>query len=32
MPTEKLLFIDTNVWLDFYRAQNDAGLKLLNHV
>jgi len=32
MPTEKLLFIDTNIWLDFYRAQNDAGLKLLKHV
>jgi hypothetical protein len=29
---EKLLFVDTNIWLDFYRAQNDAGLKLLKHV
>ncbi len=29
---EKLLFIDTNIWLDFYRARSDAGLKLLKHV
>ena len=29
---KKLLFIDTNIWLDFYRARGDAGLKLLNHV
>ncbi|MEW5863516.1 MAG: PIN domain-containing protein [Pseudomonadota bacterium] len=28
---KKLLFIDTNIWLDFYRARNDAGLALLNH-
>lgn len=27
-----LLFIDTNIWLDFYRSNNDAGLSLLNHV
>src|SRR5260370_42536406 len=32
MPAEKLLFIDTNIWLDFYRARNDTGLKLLKHV
>ena len=32
MPAEKLLFIDTNVWLDFYRARNDTGLKLLKQV
>ena len=34
MPSvnKKLLFIDTNIWLDFYRARGDAGLKLLNHV
>jgi hypothetical protein len=32
MPTEKLLFIDTNIWLDFYRARKDAGLKLLRNV
>lgn len=29
---KKLLFIDTNIWLDFYRARNDAGLALLKHV
>jgi hypothetical protein len=29
---QRLLFIDTNIWLDFYRAQSGAGLKLLNHV
>jgi hypothetical protein len=28
---QKLLFIDTNIWLDFYRARNEAGLKLLSH-
>ncbi|HEV2617512.1 MAG TPA: PIN domain-containing protein [Candidatus Acidoferrales bacterium] len=32
MPTPTLLFIDTNIWLDFYRARNETGLKLLNHV
>jgi hypothetical protein len=32
MPTEKLLFIDTNIWLDFYRARKDAGLRLLKSV
>jgi predicted nucleic acid-binding protein len=32
MPAEKLLFIDTNIWLDFYRARNDTGLKLLKQV
>jgi hypothetical protein len=32
MPGEKLLFIDTNIWLDFYRARNDTGLKLLKQV
>jgi hypothetical protein len=34
MPTsiKRLLFIDTNIWLDFYRSQNDAGIKLLAHV
>jgi hypothetical protein len=31
MPTQNLLFIDTNVWLDFYRARNETGLKLLDH-
>jgi hypothetical protein len=29
---KKLLFVDTNIWLDFYRARNDAGLDLLKHV
>ena len=34
MPStiQKLLFIDTNIWLDFYRAQSGAGLKLLGNV
>jgi len=27
-----LLFIDTNVFLDFYRAENEASLSLLKHV
>jgi len=27
----KLLFIDTNIWLDFYRSRNDASLALLQH-
>ena len=26
------LFVDTNVWLDFYRSSNDAGLSLLKHL
>jgi hypothetical protein len=29
---KKFLFVDTNIWLDFYRARNDAGLALLDHV
>lgn len=29
---KKLLFVDTNIWLDFYRTRNDAGLALLKHV
>lgn len=29
---KKLLFVDTNIWLDFYRARNDAGLSLLKNV
>ncbi len=28
----KLLFIDTNIWLDFYRSKNDATIALLEHV
>ena len=31
MAIKKLLFIDTNIWLDFYRARSDAGMKLLGH-
>lgn len=30
MSVENLLFIDTNIWLDFYRARNETGLKLLD--
>lgn len=29
MAIKKLLFIDTNIWLDFYRAKNETGLGLL---
>jgi hypothetical protein len=29
---QKLLFIDTNIWLDFYRTRNETGLSLLKHV
>lgn len=29
---KKLLFVDTNIWLDFYRARTDAGLSLLRHL
>lgn len=29
---QKLLFVDTNIWLDFYRARNETGLALLKHV
>jgi hypothetical protein len=32
MAIQKLLFIDTNIWLDFYRARTEAGLSLLEHV
>ena len=31
MP-KKLLFVDTNIWLDFYRARSEAGLSLLRHL
>jgi predicted nucleic acid-binding protein len=27
-----LLFIDTNIWLDFYRSETEAGIRLLEHV
>ena len=29
---QKLLFVDTNIWLDFYRARNDVYLTLLEKV
>lgn len=29
---KRLLFVDTNVWLDFYRTRTDAGLSLLQHL
>lgn len=29
---KKLLFVDTNIWLDFYRTKTEAGLKLLKHL
>lgn len=32
MAIKKLLFIDTNIWLDFYRASAGPGLRLLEHV
>jgi hypothetical protein len=31
MALQKLLFIDTNIWLDFYRVRNEVGLNLLAH-
>jgi len=31
MSIPNLLFIDTNIWLDFYRARNETGLQLLAH-
>ena len=31
MPTPNLLFIDTNIWLDFYRARNETSLNFLTH-
>jgi hypothetical protein len=31
MAIPNLLFIDTNIWLDFYRARNESGLRLLEH-
>lgn len=32
MALRKLLFVDANIWLDFYRARGDAGLSLLEHL
>ena len=29
---QKLIFVDTNIWLDFYRARNETGLALLKHL
>jgi PIN domain-containing protein len=31
MSIPNLLFIDTNIWLDFYRARTGTGLTLLKH-
>lgn len=31
MAITNLLFVDTNIWLDFYRVRNDTGLRLLKH-
>lgn len=31
MAIKKLLFVDANIWLDFYRARNESGLSLLKH-
>ncbi len=32
MALPNLLFIDTNIWLDFYRARNETGLQLLERI
>ncbi len=32
MAIQKLIFVDTNIWLDFYRARTEAGLALLKHL
>jgi PIN domain len=32
MAIPNLLFVDANIWLDFYRVRNDTGLRLLGHV
>jgi len=31
MAIPDLLFVDANIWLDFYRGSNDAALRLLKH-
>jgi hypothetical protein len=31
MAIPNLLFVDANIWLDFYRVRNDTGLRLLEH-
>ena len=32
MTSPPLLFIDTNIWLNFYKSQTDAGVTLLQHL
>src|SRR4051794_20113627 len=32
MAKAAVIFVDTNIYLDFYRARNEAGLKLLEHL
>jgi hypothetical protein len=32
VAVKKLLFVDTNKWLDFYRARTEASLSLLEHL
>lgn len=32
MAIQKLIFVDSNIWLDFYRVRSDAGLGLLRHL
>ena len=32
MAIKKLLFVDTNIWLDFYRARNEISLELLREL
>jgi hypothetical protein len=27
---KRLLFVDTNIWLDFYRVRTEAGVALLD--
>jgi len=29
---KQLLFVDTNIWLDFYRVRTEAGVALLDHL
>jgi hypothetical protein len=29
---KQLLFVDTNIWLDFYRVRTEAGIALLDHL
>ena len=29
---DSLLFIDTNIYLDFYRVRQDVSKKLINHI